>query len=90
MCARLLMAQYCCYFLTPFHPLTLCAAFCLPTQNRWSVCFREQQLPKMEKPISPGPSNVVMNNYTGIGLDAAIALDFHLAREENPDKFSSR
>ena len=33
---------------------------------------------------------VVMNNYFGVGLDADIALDFHLAREENPDKFNSR
>lgn len=61
---------------------------------RWNVCFKEQLLPKKEqpkeKPVSPGPSCVVMNNYTGIGLDAAIALDFHLAREENPEKFSSR
>ena len=54
------------------------------------MSFKEQQLPKEEKMVSPGPSSVVMNNYTGIGLDAAIALDFHLAREENPEKFSSR
>ena len=57
------------------------------------MSFKEQQFPKTkggEKPISPCPSEVVMNNYTGIGLDAAIALDFHLAREENPEKFSSR
>ena len=33
---------------------------------------------------------IFMNNYLGIGLDAEIALDFHQAREENPDKFSSR
>ena len=36
------------------------------------------------------PHSLVMNNYMGIGLDAAIALDFHLAREENPAKFNSR
>ena len=32
----------------------------------------------------------VMNNYFGIGLDAALCLDFHNAREENPNKFNSR
>jgi len=32
----------------------------------------------------------VMNNYFGIGVDADLCLDFHNAREENPDKFKSR
>lgn len=31
-----------------------------------------------------------MNNYFGIGLDADLCLDFHNAREENPNKFNSR
>ena len=32
----------------------------------------------------------VMNNYFGIGIDAELSLDFHEAREANPDKFNSR
>ncbi|KAG8225526.1 hypothetical protein J437_LFUL006065 [Ladona fulva] len=31
----------------------------------------------------------VMNNYFGIGIDADLCLDFHNAREENPNKFNS-
>ena len=32
----------------------------------------------------------VMNNYFGLGLDADLCLDFHNAREEQPEKFNSR
>jgi diacylglycerol kinase (ATP) len=32
----------------------------------------------------------VINNYFGIGIDAEVALDFHTARVENPNKFNSR
>ena len=31
-----------------------------------------------------------MNNYFGLGLDADLCLDFHNAREEKPEKFTSR
>lgn len=33
---------------------------------------------------------VQMNNYFGLGIDAELSLDFHLAREDEPDKFTSR
>lgn len=36
------------------------------------------------------PRLITMNNYFGIGIDAELSLYFHLAREENPEKFSSR
>ena len=33
---------------------------------------------------------LVMSNYFGIGIDAELSLAFHLAREENPGKCTSR
>jgi diacylglycerol kinase (ATP) len=54
-------------------------ANCVPF-DRWEVNFHNDANDKC----------VVMNNYLGIGLDAEIALDFHHAREENPEKFNSR
>ena len=69
----------------------------LYSSTRWNVQFQNIHLPKgmgnsQEEwsKVTLEPHSVVMNNYLGIGLDAAIALDFHLAREENPEKFSSR
>ncbi|XP_073992573.1 diacylglycerol kinase theta isoform X4 [Rhodnius prolixus] len=49
-------------------------------------------------PVKPGAGStseevstvMVMNNYFGIGIDADLCLDFHNAREENPNKFNSR
>ena len=31
-----------------------------------------------------------MNNYFGVGIGSELCLEFHLSREENPEKFNSR
>lgn len=73
--------------------------------DRWTVVFHpyEEKSTEDGKPSSSGlacNSNTisnedntqifVMNNYFGIGIDADLCLDFHNAREENPNKFNSR
>ncbi|XP_058803614.1 diacylglycerol kinase theta isoform X2 [Phymastichus coffea] len=73
--------------------------------DRWTVVFHPEDKEDKPPPgPAPGPNNAVgagstsedntqiyvMNNYFGIGLDAALCLDFHNAREENPNKFNSR
>ena len=70
--------------------------------RRWTVIFHPNDKEIDETRIAiqhqshaantnEDPSSIfVMNNYFGIGIDADLCLDFHMAREENPDKFSSR
>lgn len=74
--------------------------------DRWTVVFHSDDKPPEDKAAfaqaSMGMTNssgstsedssaiFVMNNYFGIGIDADLCLDFHNAREENPNKFNSR
>lgn len=70
--------------------------------DRWTVIFhpneKEQDETKLAIANDTNAANTnedqtsifVMNNYFGIGIDADLCLDFHMAREENPDKFNSR
>ncbi|BES91540.1 Diacylglycerol kinase [Nesidiocoris tenuis] len=67
--------------------------------DRWTVIFRPEdksedkstQISNSTGSTSEEVSTVmVMNNYFGIGIDADLCLDFHNAREENPNKFNSR
>ncbi|XP_055588120.1 diacylglycerol kinase theta isoform X2 [Uranotaenia lowii] len=71
--------------------------------DRWTVVFHPEDKPEDAAPKPPANSAVVgatqsednsqifvMNNYFGIGIDADLCLDFHNAREENPNKFNSR
>ena len=62
--------------------------------DRWNVMIDTSDF--VEKPklydsaVEDLPTIVPMNNYMGIGVDAQLCLEFHLSREENPDRFNSR
>ncbi|GIX91879.1 hypothetical protein CDAR_511782 [Caerostris darwini] len=68
--------------------------------DRWTVVFHTDDKPDdkgltavANTAVSASEDNTaifVMNNYFGIGIDADLCLDFHNAREENPNKFNSR
>ncbi|KAG7213122.1 hypothetical protein KM043_002441 [Ampulex compressa] len=68
--------------------------------DRWTVVFHpEEKEDKTQLPTNTAGAGstsedntqiFVMNNYFGIGVDADLCLDFHNAREENPNKFKSR
>ncbi|KAJ6366220.1 hypothetical protein OIU77_002742 [Salix suchowensis] len=54
--------------------------------DRWKVNIREDNSEgHMEKEQSK-----FMMNYLGIGCDAKLAYEFHVTRQENPEKFSSQ
>ncbi|CAL9206363.1 diacylglycerol kinase 2 isoform X1 [Musa acuminata AAA Group] len=54
--------------------------------DRWSVTIKEHNMEKGKnvKQLK------FMTNYLGIGCDAKVAYDFHMTREERPDKFYSQ
>ena len=62
--------------------------------DRWNVKFETWGEQKAGTESSKGAGNevntVTMNNYFGVGLDAQLSLEFHLSREEKPEKFNSR
>lgn len=60
--------------------------------DRWTILLDAQEMTEdgKENGFREPPKIVQMNNYFGLGIDAELSLDFHHAREEEPDKFNSR
>lgn len=61
--------------------------------DRWAVACRDAV--RGGSAVAPAPpgrerKTMVMCNYFGIGIDAAVALDFHQMRERRPHLFVSR
>ncbi|CAM4616530.1 unnamed protein product [Leuciscus chuanchicus] len=60
--------------------------------DRWTILLDAQDMAEdgKENGFLEPPKIVQMNNYFGLGIDAELSLDFHHAREEDPDKFHNK
>ncbi|XP_059351818.1 diacylglycerol kinase eta-like isoform X3 [Daphnia carinata] len=59
--------------------------------NADALCAAVSPLMDVEEdPAEMMDEKCVMNSYFGIGIDAKITLDFHMKREEHPEKCRSR
>lgn len=59
--------------------------------NADTLCAAVSPLMDPDETLNAGfHERCVMNNYFGIGIDAKISLDFHMKREEHPEKCRSR
>ncbi|XP_061690075.1 diacylglycerol kinase theta-like isoform X4 [Syngnathoides biaculeatus] len=59
--------------------------------DRWTVLLDARDLGEDGAETFPeAPKIVHMSNYLGVGIDAELSLDFHRARQDDPDKFTSR
>ncbi|KAL5998427.1 Diacylglycerol kinase 2 [Asimina triloba] len=55
--------------------------------DRWTIAIKEDENPEMGQKKEQAK---FMMNYLGIGCDAKVAYDFHMMREERPEKFYSQ